>query len=123
MQTWWPQILAFIRTGITNAGSEGTNRVIKTVARDAYGFRNPVNQRLGTPTPPPDAPEDTSTPANFAEPQWGRYGLQFGPRYLIEEGRSYVLGPHHDFTSGDNYYERQAGLEDGCYGPKRGGRC
>ncbi|WP_460716943.1 transposase [Microbispora hainanensis] len=24
---------------MTNAGSEGTNRVIKTVARDAYGFR------------------------------------------------------------------------------------
>ncbi|MFD0823546.1 ISL3 family transposase, partial [Micromonospora zhanjiangensis] len=48
VQTWWPQILAFIRTGITNAGSEGTNRVIKTVARDAYGFRNPINQRLRT---------------------------------------------------------------------------
>jgi transposase len=48
IETWWPQILAFIRTGITNAGSEGTNRVIKTVARDAYGFRNPVNQRLRT---------------------------------------------------------------------------
>uniref|UniRef100_UPI0029C9B07D ISL3 family transposase n=1 Tax=Micromonospora sp. RTP1Z1 TaxID=2994043 RepID=UPI0029C9B07D len=48
VQTWWPQILAFIRTGITNAGSEGTNRVIKTVARNAYGFRNPINQRLRT---------------------------------------------------------------------------
>jgi transposase len=50
VETWWPQILAFLRTGITNAGSEGTNRVIKTVARDAYGFRNPVNQRLRTRT-------------------------------------------------------------------------
>ena len=48
VETWWPEILAFIHTGITNAGSEGTNRVIKTVARDAYGFRNPVNQRLRT---------------------------------------------------------------------------
>ncbi|MFG1823653.1 transposase [Microbispora bryophytorum] len=48
VQTWWPEILAFIQTGITNAGSEGTNRVIKTVARDAYGFRNPENQRLRT---------------------------------------------------------------------------
>lgn len=28
----------FLTTGITNAGSEGTNRVIKTAARDAYGF-------------------------------------------------------------------------------------
>jgi transposase len=48
VQTWWPQILAFLQTGITNAGSEGTNRVIKTIARDAYGFRNPHNQRLRT---------------------------------------------------------------------------
>jgi transposase len=50
IETWWPQILALLTTGITNAGSEGTNRVIKTVARDAYGFRNPENQRLRTRT-------------------------------------------------------------------------
>ncbi|MFB7115468.1 transposase [Streptomyces sp. NPDC056190] len=48
VEAWWPEVLAFLHTGITNAGSEGTNRVIKTVARDAYGFRNPVNQRLRT---------------------------------------------------------------------------
>ncbi|MFC9632330.1 transposase [Streptomyces mirabilis] len=34
--------------GITNAGSEGTNRVIKTTSREAYGSRNPGNQRLRT---------------------------------------------------------------------------
>jgi transposase len=50
IETWWPEILAFLNTGITNAGSEGTNRVIKTLARDAYGFRNPENQRLRTRT-------------------------------------------------------------------------
>jgi transposase len=50
IETWWPEILAFLRTGITNAGSEGTNRVIKTIARDAYGFRTPANQRLRTRT-------------------------------------------------------------------------
>nr|WP_245646614.1 transposase [Microtetraspora niveoalba] len=38
----------FIQTGTTNAGSEGTDRVLKTVSRDAYGFRNPENQRLRT---------------------------------------------------------------------------
>jgi transposase len=48
VSAWWPEVLAFLQTGITNAGSEGTNRVIKTVARDAYGFRNPVSQRLRT---------------------------------------------------------------------------
>ncbi|MEU6067566.1 MULTISPECIES: transposase [Streptomyces] len=48
VETWWPEILAFLHTGITNAGSEGTNRVIKTIARHAYGFRKPGNQRLRT---------------------------------------------------------------------------
>jgi transposase len=48
VQAWWPQIEAFIQTGITNAASEGINRVVKLEARNAYGFRNPVNQRLRT---------------------------------------------------------------------------
>ena len=30
----------------TNAKSEGINRVAKLTARNAYGFRNPANQRL-----------------------------------------------------------------------------
>lgn len=46
VSTWWPEILAGITTGITNAASEGINRAIKTDARCAYGYRNPVNQRL-----------------------------------------------------------------------------
>jgi transposase len=46
VQAWWPQIEAFIRTGVTNAASEGINRLIKLEARNAFGFRNPVNQRL-----------------------------------------------------------------------------
>ncbi|MFD7757851.1 transposase [Streptomyces sp. NPDC059757] len=48
VETWWPEILAFLHTGITNTGSKGTNRVIKTIARDTYGFRNPGNQRFRT---------------------------------------------------------------------------
>src|SRR5258708_39008725 len=35
-----------ITTGITNAASEGVNRLIKTHARCAFGYRNPANQRL-----------------------------------------------------------------------------
>jgi transposase len=46
IQDWWPQIEAFILTGITNAASEGNNRLIKLEARNAFGFRNPANQRL-----------------------------------------------------------------------------
>ncbi len=45
VDAWWPQILAFLQTGITNAGTEATNRTVKTVARTAYGFRNLTNQR------------------------------------------------------------------------------
>lgn len=37
VSAWWLEILAFIHSGVGNAGSEGTNRVIKTIARDAYG--------------------------------------------------------------------------------------
>ncbi|MEV6038438.1 transposase [Nonomuraea sp. NPDC052116] len=48
IETRWPEILACIQTGITNAGSESTNRVIKITVRDACGFRNPENQRLCT---------------------------------------------------------------------------
>ena len=46
VMVWWNEIEAFLLTGITNAKSEGTNRVIKLEARCAYGFRNPINQRL-----------------------------------------------------------------------------
>lgn len=46
VEAWWPQIEAFILTGITNAASEGINRLIKLEARNAFGFRNPANQRL-----------------------------------------------------------------------------
>lgn len=43
---WWDGIEAYIETGITNAASEGNNRLIKLDARNAYGFRNRANQRL-----------------------------------------------------------------------------
>ena len=45
IEAWWPQILAFIDTGITNAGTEANNRLIKDAARIAFGFRNLDNQR------------------------------------------------------------------------------
>ncbi|MFH8925615.1 transposase [Streptomyces pristinaespiralis] len=45
---WWPEIAAFIDTGHSNAKSEGINHVIKLVARNAFGCRNPSNQRLRT---------------------------------------------------------------------------
>jgi len=37
---WWPQIHAFVQTGITNARTEGYNRLVKQVKRVGCGFRN-----------------------------------------------------------------------------------
>ncbi len=44
IQAWWPEVLGFLQTGVTNAGTEATNRAVKTAARTAYGC-NPDNQR------------------------------------------------------------------------------
>jgi transposase len=43
IETWWPAILAFIDTGITNAKTEGLNRLLKQVKRSACGFRTVPN--------------------------------------------------------------------------------
>ncbi len=40
IETWWPEIEAFLMTKITNARTEGGNRVIKQIKRVACGFRN-----------------------------------------------------------------------------------
>ncbi len=45
IDAWWPEILGFLQTRITNAGTEGTNRLVKDAARSAFGFRNLDNQR------------------------------------------------------------------------------
>ncbi|MCC5480902.1 transposase [Streptomyces sp. JA03] len=42
---WWPESAAFIDAGHSNAQSEGINRVIKLVARNAFGFRNADSRR------------------------------------------------------------------------------
>jgi len=45
IETWWPAIEMFLTTGLTNARTEGTNRLIKQVKRAACGFRNRENYR------------------------------------------------------------------------------
>jgi len=45
IEAWWPAIEAAILTGHTNARSEGDNRLAKHEGRNAFGFRNPTNQR------------------------------------------------------------------------------
>ena len=46
VEHWWDGIETYLTTGITNAASEGNNRLIKLEARNAFGFRNRANQRL-----------------------------------------------------------------------------
>ncbi|RKN20820.1 hypothetical protein D7147_08245 [Micromonospora musae] len=48
VETWWPETPAFLHSGITDLGTEVTNRVVKIIACDTCGFRSPVNQRLRT---------------------------------------------------------------------------
>jgi transposase len=45
IETWWPAVLTFLQTGATNATTEGTNRLIKQVKRQACGFRNRSHYR------------------------------------------------------------------------------
>ena len=43
IERWWPEIEGFLELGVTNARTEGHNRVIKQVKRVACGFRNQAN--------------------------------------------------------------------------------
>jgi len=43
VDAWWPEINAFVLTGITNARTEGYNRLVKAVKRSACGFRSREN--------------------------------------------------------------------------------
>jgi transposase len=45
VEAWWPAVLVFLQTGVTNAATEGTNRLVKQVKRTACGFRNRANYR------------------------------------------------------------------------------
>jgi hypothetical protein len=40
IDTWWPEIEAFLRLNITNARTEGSNRIIKQLKRVGCGFSN-----------------------------------------------------------------------------------
>ncbi|MCB0949642.1 MAG: ISL3 family transposase [Mycobacterium sp.] len=42
---WQGPIIAALQTGLTNARTEGYNRIVKHIGRIAFGFRNPDNQR------------------------------------------------------------------------------
>ena len=43
IQTWWPEVQAFLRLRVTNARTEGSNRVIKQIKRTGCGYPNQAN--------------------------------------------------------------------------------
>lgn len=43
IQTWWPAVEAFLRLRVTNARTEGANRIIKQIKRVGCGYRNQAN--------------------------------------------------------------------------------
>ena len=43
IERWWPEIEGFLELAVTNARTEGCNRVIKQIKRVACGFRNQDN--------------------------------------------------------------------------------
>lgn len=45
IETWQEPMILAIQTGLSNARSEGYNRIVKHVGRIAFGFRTPENQR------------------------------------------------------------------------------
>jgi transposase len=43
IETWWPLILVALRHRVTNARTEGFNRILKQVKRAGCGYRNMAN--------------------------------------------------------------------------------
>jgi hypothetical protein len=76
-QAWWPEIEAFLRLRITNARTEGGNRVIKQIKRVGCDYGNQANyERLSSCTSPPrkrrDSDQRGSSPSNAKSHQTGR---------------------------------------------------
>ncbi len=51
IQVWWPAILVALTEQVTNARTEGFNRIIKQTKRVGCGFRNMTNYQRGLLTP------------------------------------------------------------------------
>ena len=43
IQTWWPAVLVALTCDVSNARTEGFNRVIKQTKRGGCGYRNMIN--------------------------------------------------------------------------------
>lgn len=78
LDRWQGPLITTILTGVSNATSEGTNRVIKLEGRKAYGFPNPTNQRrrqryatTRSQRRPPTVTRNRSQPVTTPQPRPG----------------------------------------------------
>jgi hypothetical protein len=101
VETWWPAIEALIATGITNAKTEGINRLVRQVKRSACGF--PVDHQ---PAPPstvplhPDPPGDNSNFTTTARSKLrSRIVFRIGARDHLLQAAPRVAENHADPTS------------------------
>jgi transposase len=69
VSTWRAELARAVLTGHSNARSEGYNRVVKLDARNAYGYRNPDNQRLRTRCATTRRQRDTHDPGQLRRPR------------------------------------------------------
>ena len=46
LRAWEPELLAYFGSRLTNGPTEGTNRIIKAVKRQGFGYTSPQNYRL-----------------------------------------------------------------------------
>ncbi|MBA5846868.1 transposase [Gordonia amicalis] len=66
IETWWPAVLAFLHSGLTNARTEGYNRLVKQVKCVACGFRNTETHGAGydSTAPAPIGPASSNCTAD-----------------------------------------------------------
>ncbi|HSK54285.1 MAG TPA: ISL3 family transposase [Jiangellales bacterium] len=104
VEAWWPAVEAGIRTGHSNARSEGYNRLAKHQGRNAFGFRNPVNQTpphtlgLHPPTPASDSHDHNARSNAMSRKNCGTVVTRSVPAARIDNGTisGSWLGDRHD---------------------------
>ena len=65
LRSWEPELLAYFDSRLTNGPTEGTNRVIKAVKRQGFGYTSPRTTGCASSTAAHDTlnPPDNRTPA------------------------------------------------------------
>jgi hypothetical protein len=79
IETWWPAVLVFLQTGLTNARTEGTNRLIKQVKRAAASGTEPTTAAAYGCT----APGDHAGRQRESGSARSRSKSRFGPKRVV----------------------------------------